>query len=94
MNEAARFILDKRKTTRQDILMNECKWLNVTELTEFHSILQLFKVVRWKIPERLSRTFTIETDGIVISDTPRLQLTALGWKNKTTIHWNNLPGGT
>ena len=41
LNRAAQFILDKPKKTRQTELMSQCNWLNVNELTRYHSLLQL-----------------------------------------------------
>ena len=91
MNMAARLVLNRRKTTRQETLMSECNWLNIHELTEFRSLLQLFKTVRWKSPVRLHRQFELEDDGIVTTMQPRLQITTRAWRTSATLQWNNLP---
>ena len=91
MNMAARLVLNLKRTTRQTILMEECNWLNIHELTEFRSLLQLFKTVRWKTPIRLHRQFVLEEDDIVTTQQPRLQITTRAWRTSTTAQWNNLP---
>ena len=91
LNSAARLVLNKRKTTRQSTLMEGCKWLNVWELAEYHSLVQLFKVARWRRPTRLSNKFNTTDDGIIETPPHRLHLTSLAWRVNTTSQWNNLP---
>ena len=91
MNSAARLVLGCNKTTRQTRMMHDCNWLDVKELTEFHSLLQLFKTIRWNKPQRLSEKFQHTPDGIVLTQPPRLQLTSKAWRINTTEQWNNLP---
>ena len=91
MNSAARLVLECKKTTRQSSLMEGCNWLNIQELTEFQSLIQLFKTVRWNAPVRLRRQFEIEADDLITTNLPRLQITARAWRNNATEQWNNLP---
>ena len=65
LNSAARFVLDTNKREKQSDLMKKCNWLSVTELVEFHSLLQLFKVLRWGIPESLCENFEIVEDDLI-----------------------------
>ena len=91
MNSAARMVLNKKKSTKQTILMDKCNWLNLTETIEYQSLVQLFKTLRWNSPVRLSSQFSTEEDGIVTTSQPRLLLTSRAWRHKTTVNWNNLP---
>ena len=71
--------------------MTGCNWLTIVEMAEFVSLIQLFKVVRWKIPEYMRDRFALLDDGKLWTNKPRLLLTAEGWRCRTTVNWNNLP---
>ena len=91
LNRAARFILDKPKKTRQTELMSQCNWLNVNELTRYHSLLQMWKVIRLQVPKYLVDRFRVDGEDMVDTNPPRLQLTAVSWRCATSESWNNLP---
>ena len=91
LNRAARFILDKPKKTRQTELMTQCNWLNVNELTRYHSLLQMWKVIRLQVPKYLVDRFRVDGEDRVDTNPPRLQLTELSWRCATSESWNNLP---
>ena len=91
LNTGARFVLNCRKSTRVTDMMRDCNWLNVAELTEYHSTLQLWKVLRWETPRYLRDKFSIEEEMTVRTDLPRLRLTRDAWRNETKERWNNLP---
>ena len=91
LNTAARFVLNARKTTRQIDLMKGCDWLSIVELTEMQSLIQLWKVLRQRVPESLTDKFEMVEDDLVSTRRPRLLLTARGWRCLTTMRWNALP---
>ena len=91
LNSAARFVLDVPKTTKQIDLMKNCNWLSIAELTIYHSILQLFKVVRWGTPIYMQDRIHIETDSTLTTNIPRLMITRDSWRFSTTRQWNLLP---
>ena len=91
LNVAARFVLNARKSTKQRDLMMQCNWLTVAKLTEFHSLIQLWKVLRWGIPESLTDNFEIVEDDLVSTKKARLRLTVLAWRCGTVRKWNDLP---
>ena len=91
MNLAARLVLDVKKMTRQADMMRDCGWLNVKELTEFQSLMQLWKVVRWGRPIYLSRRFSLDDSNYLETQPPRLLLTAEAWRCKTAGQFNALP---
>ena len=91
MNATARFVLTARKTTRQSELMSRCGWLNVRELTEYHSLIQLWKLLRWKIPLSLTDAVELVEDDLVSTRRARIKLTDEAWRNATVRRWNDLP---
>ena len=91
MNKGARFILNCSKSTRIREMMSDCNWLDVVELTEYHSILQLWKVLHWNAPQYLRDKFLIEEEMVVRTNLPRLKLIREAWRNKSKDNWNNLP---
>ena len=91
LNASARFVLTARKSTRQSELMSRCNWLNVRELTEFHSLLQLWKLLRWNLPRSLTDTVELVEDDLVSTRRARIKLTDEAWRNATVRRWNDLP---
>ena len=91
INLAARFVLGANRTTSQKKLMEDCNWLTATELTEYHSLIQLWKVVRLNVPEYLRTKFTLEEQDRLQTDAARLQITGQAWRWKSKDRWNALP---
>ena len=52
MNIAARFVTGDKRSTSKKVLMNKCNWLDISQLTPNHSLLQMFKTVRWGVPSQ------------------------------------------
>ena len=50
LNTAARLVSGLHKRTKQTDLMRSCGWLNVRDLTEYHSLCQMFKTVKRGAP--------------------------------------------
>ena len=71
--------------------MQDCNWLTAEELTEYHSLIQLWKVVRLSVPEYLKNKFTMEEQDRVQTDVARLQITGQAWRWRTKDRWNCLP---
>ena len=91
LNAAARFVLNAKRTERQSTLMSNCNWLTISERTQFQSLIQFFKVVRWRIPAYMTERIFLEVDDTAFTSVPRLKLTADSWRCKTTLRWNLLP---
>ena len=91
LNWGARFVSKLPKRTRYMTLMEHCNWLNVWELIRFHSMIQLWKTLKWKVPVALHKEYTIEEDWKIKVTGPRLQMTARCFKWRTVIEWNTLP---
>ena len=91
LNMAARFVTGDRKTTRKEDLMTNCDWLDIWELTEYHSLTQIWKATRWNSPHHLSEMIRTEENGLLTTREPRLQLTRELFRHKSIRNWNNLP---
>ena len=90
-NSAARLVTQLPKTTRQAVLLQECGWLNVKDLAEYHSLCQFWKILRWKVPYYMADKIHLENNDVVRTTNPRLQLTASSFRWNTTQNWNKLP---
>ena len=91
INWGARFVTKKHKRTRTITLMEECRWLTVWELIEFHSVIQLWKILKWKIPTAIYREYHIDNDWIISTIMrPRLQMTSKCFKWRIVKKWNDL----
>ena len=92
LNMAARVVTQKDKFTSQKTLMNECGWLNIRELTMYHSLTQLWKTVWWHIPGHLDDRISITDDNnTLMTSKPRLQITMNGYRQQSVKNWNLLP---
>ena len=60
-------------------------------MVKYHSIIQLWKIIRMKKPECMTSKFKIEDDDLLSTNSPRLQFTSNGFRWRTTKDWNNLP---
>ena len=71
--------------------MDELGWLTIREMANYHSVVQLWKLVRMKKPTIISEKFTINENEKVSTSYPRLQFTELGYRWRATQQWNILP---
>ena len=91
LNTAARFITGLPKITRQSTLMVQCNWLNLEELIEYHSTIQMWKVVNWQCPQHMTSKIHVTPDSRIMTSIPRLKMTTNSFRWKTILYWNNLP---
>ena len=91
LNAAARFVTGSNRFTSKHELMLGCDWLDIDELTEYHSLLQIWKAVRWGKSDYLRECLLVEEEDILRTKIPRLQLTESSFRVKTVRKWNNLP---
>ena len=57
-------VLGKNKWTRTRILMEGCDWLYFCELVTYHSLLMMFKIVKFKTPVTLCNKFEFDRPHI------------------------------
>ena len=91
MNNTARWITGWGKRTNSSKLMNICKWLNLDELTELHSLTTLWKIVRIGKPRSLNRKISVDENDMVLTNRPRLRNTETNFRHRTARQWNAMP---
>ena len=89
-NIAARMVTRSGRRTRQADLIADCGWLNISELTQYYSLLQMWKTVWWDTPQYMGRLIEIDDDNLLTTCKPRLQQTANTYRWKTVHHWNQM----
>ena len=60
------------KTARKSDLMTSCAWLDIHELTAYHTAVQLFKTVRWGAPSMLLNRLERVEDDLLSTRKPQL----------------------
>ena len=91
LNWAARFVTKAHRRTRTSDLMRMCGWLCLSDMILFQSMLQLWKILKWKTPIALHKEYVIGNDWSISTSIPRLQLTAASYKWRVVAPWNDLP---
>ena len=79
LNKASRFINNSDKTTKITTLMENCNWMSVNLLTEYFSLIQMWKTLRWNIPLYLKDKITMDLEDKIHTTPPRLQITSRGF---------------
>ena len=91
MNKCARVVLNKNRKTRTRSLMTGCGWLYFCELVTYHSLVQMYKIIKFEQPVNLRRMFTLSQNGRVQSVPGRLKISRDSFKWRTVCAWNGLP---
>ena len=91
MNNCSRTVLGKGKKARTRTLMTGCKWLYFTELVDFHSLVQLFKIINIGTPTNLRKSFTILQNKRIDVTPARLSISSRSFVWRVTRAWNDLP---
>lgn len=99
-NRAARKVTKLAWRTSTQTLLDQCGWLSVKQLVEYHSLLLTYKVKSEGKPlylkDKLCRDFSYNTrlaagDGIRYSGKIKHELYKTSFIPRVTISWNNLP---
>ena len=90
-NTAARLVTGWSKRTRQVDLLAECGWLNIKDWSTYHSLIQIWKLLRWKIPSSMEDKISMDADSRLQTNNPRLYLIAGTYRWETVATWNSLP---
>ena len=91
MNMAARVVLNVGRKTKVRTLMENCRWMYIRELDKLHTTLTLWKILRLRKPESISRKFQINTEDLVTTSRPRLQIVENSFRWRSVKYWNSLP---
>ena len=65
LNQATQFVTGMDKTARKIDLMVACGWLDINELVAYHTLVQLFKTVRWGTPAMMFDRFELVEDNLL-----------------------------
>ena len=91
MNMAGRLVTGFPKYTRQQDILDSCGWLCVNDLTEYYTMCQIWKIVRWGAPQYLKEKLETTEDNRLRTRPPRLHMTAETFRCKGVEKWNLLP---
>ena len=90
-NKAGRIITGYNRFTRQSKILKDCNWLNMRDITEYHSLIGFWKTLRWGKPAYLRNKLQMEDNNMLSTSIPRLMTTKNAYRCKTTSRWNDLP---
>ena len=90
-NKIGRWVYGLNKRTKTITILETCSWLSIQEQTSYHSLIQLWKLLRMNKPSNMATKFTLEADNTVSTTAPRLLFTTNGFRWRTTTTWNQLP---
>ena len=99
-NRAARLVTRLGWYTPTETLLTQCGWLSVRQLIVFHSLLQVFKVKRDKLPVFLNEKFSqdlnyntrlVAGNGIRQNSKITSDLGIKSYSYRSVHHWNTLP---
>ena len=68
-----------------------CSWLYFRELVDYHSIVQMFKLVNIGTPINLRNRIEILPDKKISIPPARLRISSKSFRWRTTQVWNDLP---
>ena len=91
MNKCARMVLGVSRRTRTRALMVGCGWLYFRELVDYHSLVQMFKLVNIGTPENLRNKLKILPNKKIEITPARLKIASKSFRWRTTKVWNDLP---
>ena len=89
VNCAARFVLKTGKKTKIRKLMEQCKWLYVSEMIDYHSLIMLWKIVNFNKPANMKTLFKLDENNLICTEKePRLLINSTNFKFRTKEKWN------
>ena len=90
LNKCARIVTGLPRRTRTRQLMTECNWLYFSEMVSYHSLLMLWKMIRWHSPFHLAKKFTLTDDNMVETEHGRILMTRRVFRCRSVNDWNAL----
>ena len=70
LNFAARFVTKLHRKTRTSIFMSKCGWLNIRDMMKYHSLVHVWKILKWKMPISLYKQYDITDDWLISTSVP------------------------
>ena len=71
--------------------MTACKWLSIRELILYHSLVTMWKILKFKKPIQIFEKFEMIDENNIKTSIPRLKITDNYWRWRSARNWNNLP---
>ena len=90
-NKAARWVTSSPRRTSTRKLLKDTDWLSIQEMTKYHTLVQLWKIVRLQKPQTMTELFTMNNEDLITTTIPRLQFTMQGFRWRSVDTWNLLP---
>ena len=90
INNTARFVTGLGRRINKQTLMEACGWLDIDELVQYHSLVQLWRIINLKVPMHIYRKLIINENFTVETLNPRLQNTMTSFRWWTIRAWNDL----
>ena len=92
-NKAAQIVTKSPPRTHRNQMYDKLDWLSVTQLTAYHTLLQVYKIRKQKEPEYLHEILSRENrNGNIIITNTDLYLAKTSFTLKGSELWNSLPG--
>ena len=90
MNKTIRFVTKKNRRTKTRELMEAVGWLEIEELSIFHSLLMMWRIVCLNSPRYFENKITENENNELNTNAPRLQNTESGFRWRTVKVWNEM----
>ena len=95
-NKAARCITKKSWYTPTSTLLRECNWLSINQLIFYHTVLQVWKVRRTKLPVYISSRMEVSITRSALEGTLRVpsvesDLAQKSFMTRSAVMWNTIP---
>ena len=87
----ARWITGHSKRTRIRKLLEDCDWLSIREMEKYHSMIQVWKLVRLGKPENMVDKMILTDESLIRTTIPRLLFTKSGFRWRAADCWNMMP---
>ena len=91
LNKAGRWTTGLPRSTRTEDLMKANDWLSIREMTNYHSLVLMWKTVHRKRPKTMHKILQLDMDNKIQNPKPRLQFSSRTYRHRTSVEWNTLP---
>ena len=90
VNAAARWAMGMPRKTKISNIMERAGWLSVVEQIRMTTLIQTWKTVHLRIPERIVDRMRITDNLLIEVDNPRLQFSKECMRWRSASEWNRL----
>ena len=90
-NNTARFVTGKGRRVKKWELLEDCNWMDVRELIDFHSMTNLWKIIWKQAPLHLHRKIHMNEEHFISTERPRLKTTEASLRFRGIGLWNSFP---